>query len=305
MRKELYNSICELCGQPFTLTMQACRNRIELQLPDYCKRCMAKKRGLEDWNKKSIKDKENTKLLLEKYHWNNLDSEEQKRINSIRQDRFKNMTDEERKKHSQYSSNGSREYWDNISINDFYEKCRLNAIKFNSTIISIPNLDIEVEFDNTLKKYNINYRYQWYNINKHKDFNILFPYNAILNNNLISPHHRWDFIIYTNQGNILIDLDGSIHNPLDTDSEVKKYNGLVYNLRDAVQFNDKQRPYQTDGLEAYIIQCYDDTINNDNIVLKLNYNTMEFEKFSNLKKIIHEILLMNISKKDINKLMEV
>lgn len=82
------------------------------------------------------------------------------------------------------------------------------------------------------------------------------------------PFHRWDFRIYSKHGNdILIDLDGSIHN-----DKLKDYRpaNLNYNIRESIQYNDSKRPYQIpQDCDAYVIECHNDVLTPDTKVLNL------------------------------------
>jgi hypothetical protein len=63
---------------------------------------------------------------------------------------------------------------------------------------------------------------------------------------------------------ILVDGDGGVHNITNNTIMSKK-----------IQENDLKRPYQCDGMNAYVIQCYnDDLYSNDTIVLSLYDNTI-------------------------------
>ena len=93
---------------------------------------------------------------------------------------------------------------------------------------------------------------------------------------------------------ILIDIDGSIHK-----LEQSKWIVDGFDVGGYIQFNDSQRPYQTDGLDAYIIQCYDDKLTNDTKVLHLQTN-----KEMSYKDFINEIKFLNYSKKEIRKIIK-
>ena len=72
----------------------------------------------------------------------------------------------------------------------------------------------------------------------------------------LDPTHFWDFMISTREGRVLVDVDGSVHDPRHTANKI-------------THFNDSKRPYQTDGLPAYIVQCYDDKLTDNTPVLNL------------------------------------
>ena len=49
---------------------------------------------------------------------------------------------------------------------------------------------------------------------------------------------------------------------------------------DYYKFRDSQRPYQTDGLDAYIIKCYDDNLTDNTPVINIETKeSMTFQTF--------------------------
>jgi hypothetical protein len=196
----------------------------------------------KNWNKKSLEEQESIKKLLSQYHWNNLDNKEQNRITNIKKDYFKNMTEEERKLHSKYSSEGSKKFWDNITEEEFDIWDNKRRIGYNNYLNNIninPNKN-ESDFINELNKYYIYYQWQYENSTVDKDFDILFPYNYVTGSKFVSKYHAWDFIIFTNRGNILVDIDGSIHDESKIDYYVTDNYGRRYKQIDQIKFYDSQ-----------------------------------------------------------------
>lgn len=134
----------------------------------------------------------------------------------------------------------------------------------------------------------IEYTQQYRNQIKHPDFNTIFPVNPITNGS-VNPYHIWDFIIYGKYKNILIDIDGSIHYKKKNNYYFKNSKGDKINLSELMTFNESQRYYQTDGLDAYVIQCYDDKLSDDTSVLDLKSG-----KKIKYKDLLNIILYLNI-----------
>jgi hypothetical protein len=270
------------------------------------------------WKNTPIEQKElisNKLSATQRNYWDNISDEEYRKICTIRKNNWKNKdvkqleyerelhrkiwenkSINDKEKHSAISKINSRKYWDNLSIENYHEQCRLQSIEFNNIDHGIPIEETEIYFANDLNKYNIKYKYQYSNEIKHKNFDTLFPYNPVLKTDKIDPHHEWDFIIYNKQNTILVDIDGSIHDKIKTDYFIYKRNKRI-NLRDYIQFNDSQRPYQTItniddniiDLNAYIVIAYDDNINDDTLVYEIKNDVyMRYEEFLNHIKYLNE-----------------
>jgi predicted Fe-S protein YdhL (DUF1289 family) len=253
--------------------------------------------GLNNRSKeKKILHRKRISIGLKKY-FDNLPYEEREKKSNKNKKWYNSQSDEYKKNNRIKLQKASINYWNSnknrweiMSISDFHEQCRLSAIKFNKNNNSIPIMSTEIEFDNILKKYHLDYKYQYSNIIKHKDFDNIFPYNIVTDTNRISPYHRWDFIIYTKHGNILVDIDGSEHS-IEPGLFIAKDRN--HDVGAKIQFNDSKRLYQTDGLDAYIIECYDDILNNNTKVLDLKNN-----KYLTVKDLINTILIMNMNKEE-------
>lgn len=205
------------------------------------------------------------------------------------------MTDDERTSFCNKLSDAQRNHWKNITPEKFEEWNKSRQIGYNSYLNNlgfIPNKN-EASFINDLKIYSIPFEYQYYNKTKHKDFDKLFPENPITGSALIDYMHAWDFKINTLNKSILIDIDGSIHEYSSTSYPVTDYRGNKVILSDLIKFNDSQRPYQTDGLDAYVIQCYDNKLTNDTKVLCLNTN-----EIITYKDFINILIYLNTEKKE-------
>ena len=95
------------------------------------------------------------------------------------------------------------------------------------------------------------------------------------------PYHRWDFMIITKSGPlILIDVDGSIHSP-KRDLQMHTKAGVKFSRYEFVLYQDSKRPYQIpDGFIAYSIKCYDDKLMTTNPVDRISINPKDNEQMS-------------------------
>ena len=85
-----------------------------------------------------------------------------------------------------------------------------------------------------------------------------------------------------------------MHDPEKANYTTMYPNGEIINVAEFVAFNDSKRPYQTDGYDAYIVQCYDDKLTDDTPVVKIQTGEkMSFKSFMAL------IEFMNSNKLDI------
>lgn len=210
--------------------------------------------------------------------WNNLNEEDKKIYSDIRSKSSKeywdNITDEDRKLVSKRQSEQIKQYWDNMTKSQYEEWDRKRSDGFNKYMnnLSILLNKNEISLINYLNIYKFKYQSHYYNKIKHPDFDKLFPFNLVTGSKFVSPFHQWDIAISTYDGIILIDIDGSIHDIKNINHEITYFNGNKIKLSDIISFNDSQRPYQTDGLPAYVIQCYDDNLNMNTPVININTN---------------------------------
>ena len=252
----------------------------------------------EDFRNKQIK------LLREnnEKYWANISREEREIINNkIREgliETWKNKSNEELKQHRQRSI----DYWNNLSSeekefhrqrainwwndlnkiekNEWKEKQSNGLKKYYENLNENPN-KLESLFIEDLNKYNIKYQWQYCNTIKHPKFDELFPYFKFPIW-ITSWEHWWDFIIYTKRGNILVDVDGSIH----IANFSKNYQCVRISNLEYQRFNDNKRPYQTDGLDAYVILAYNDKIEYDTKVIYIkedkSYEYMTYKDLLNI-----------------------
>ena len=226
-----------------------------------------------------------------------LTEEKRKEIGERSKEYWKNMSPEEREKRSEDRtrrnnewwasrtpeqrleiSNRTRTWWENLSNEDkeSWYKRRSEGQRASNLRLK----DTEIDFMNRLNLLSWNdpyldYQYQYTSQIKHPDFDQVFPSNPVTGSTFINPFHKWDFIIFTNRGCVLCDIDGSMHALGEGDFVV---NGIDIGLY--IQFNDSQRPYQTDGMDAYVILAYNDKLTNDTPVLSFQTGkTMTYKEF--------------------------
>lgn len=201
--------------------------------------------------------------------WNSMSNEERAleiiRLNKIRDDNWKSMTDEEK------------------------FKKMLKMWKANVTTIG----PTEFIFNNFLKSLGIvnGIDYMWsYNTYPYINseyFNIFGKINPITGEENI-PYHSWDFILFPSDKNpILIDIDGSAHNP---SSMLFKRGNNNYTEREKIDYNDSQRLYQIpDGFIALIIQCYEDVLHKLTPVTVINNkNKFRYQDLQTYIKYVHK-----------------
>ena len=191
-----------------------------------------------------------------------------------------------------------QEFWDNMSPEYYQLWKNKQASQYHKYIdnLSIKPNQNELNFINYLKLFNISYKFQSYNIQIHPEFNKLFPFNYITGSKFVNPYHKWDFRLYIDNKEILVDIDGSIHFNKSY-KVIHQYTKIEYNILDYYKFKDSQRIYQTDGLQAYIISCPDDNLTDESIVYDLITNeSMSFKTFLSI------LNWMNLSNKEKRKL---
>ena len=217
-------------------------------------------------------------------------------------DYWKNVTLNERHEIYKQRSEFMKSYWKNMSVDEFNDWSVRRAIAYNEYIDNldkIPNRN-ENTFIDHLNQSQIEYKYHGYkNTTVDEAFHDMFQCNPITGSKFVNCAHSWDFIISTSKSSILIDVDGSIHDPTKAQSKVTHFNGTEFKLSDNIQWNDSKRPYQTDGLDAYVVMCYDDNLTDDTPVL--SFQTGEI---MNVKQLISILQLDSMTKKEIKKLLK-
>lgn len=208
-------------------------------------------RQLERYSKETPKEKEERKLI-HRLAWYDKSPEELEKYQKVNQS---------------YEDFVKQELIKIKRLND--EKDRLSKRKR----IYKNELKFKEILDNNFIKYNM----FEYNEVEHPRFHELFPFNPFSkrgnNYGYTSPFHEWDFILLLNGTNIFVDIDGSHHNIHILDYDATDINDEVkINMKDKQIFYDSQRLYQTDGLDAYIVKCYDNKINDTTPVINIKTN---------------------------------
>ena len=179
-------------------------------------------------------------------------------------------------------SKSTKKNWDNMTPEERLEwdiRRAEGAAKAQKTRKTPPS---ELEFQNIMNSMHISYDTQIRNMFKHPDFDKLFPCNPVVHNSMVSYEHNWDFKLHLLSTDMFVDIDGSIH-----DKDKTKTVTMVYlttkervSTSEFIEFNDSKRPYQTDGLPAYVVLAYKDTIDPDTDVLNVESgSTMPFHAF--------------------------
>ena len=248
---------------------------------EYNQRCESQK---ERWEKLTPEEKsilmENTRIAQKQYASSPIT---RLRLAKRNRDRWKNLSKLERELEKIRLNNMRDEYWNSLTGEEkFFKMKKL----WDSTIKIGPT---EYKFNHDLRLHGLitGSNYQW----GYSTFPYIHPeyYDKFGKVNPVTkeenfPYHVWDFIIYSKNGkNILVDIDGSAHSK---DSMLFCRGDNTYTEREKIDYNDSQRPYQIpDNMIAYVIQCHDDKLEDNQIVLDL----------INDKKIIYKDLINTIT----------
>jgi len=201
-------------------------------------------------------------------YYKNLSDEVRSEISKRVSDHFKNywsnLTDEERQLISERYSRQAKDQWDSMTPEQYEDWDSKRISGYAKYLDKSPLSRNESAFAELLNVHTILFEAGHYNISKHKDFDDMFPSNPVTGSQRISPYHCWDFLV---NGNTLIDIDGSIHDPNQTNYDVTIPNGNKVLMSDYIQFKDSQRPYQTDDMDGYVVLCYDNNLIDDTLVL--------------------------------------
>ena len=244
-----------------------------------------------------------------KQYWSNLSEEERnKRIDLLQYERDKWWSTASKDQLIDHKIK-SIKYWESLSqeereeyrqtkidewknrFNNEYIKIYFNTSlgKVNSETIKNNKSPSELDFINYLNINDLMYNFQYMNYTYPDYFYEIFDKSK-------NPYHVWDFIIHTINGDVLIDIDGSEH--FIPEGEFITKDGIDVGKR--IKENDTKRPYQTDGLDAYIILAYDDTINMNTLVYIIKDN-----KFIIVKDLLNYLNIMNLSNTEFKKLMNI
>jgi hypothetical protein len=232
------------------------------------------------WNSLSDEEKEEQILYMESGKtkwWNSLSPEE--KAKHMKHPHwgfsrwFRDLSEEDRKSFLDTLHAGHRQFWENMTTQTYIAlsgNIRNGLKDYLDSVSPLNSRDvkptsIEVEFMDLLKQNGIDYTFQYRSNQVHPDFVTLFPRNPVTGVEFVNPYHNWDFILNVNGRNILIDVDGTMHFK-ESFKRIHPFTNKTYSVLEYTKFNDSKRPYQTDGIDAYVVECPDDYVHEKCIV---------------------------------------
>lgn len=195
-----------------------------------------------------------------------------KALNDARIEFYKNLSKEEEKELHRKQGKSMKKYWDDLPENEYFERIRKfkESIRMHLNLLDVYPNGNESEFINYLDMFKIPYEWLWTNEYEYDKFYEIFPKeHPFKPGGKVTWFHTWDFIIHVKTGDILVDIDGSIHDPSKNRNKVTDSQGNKYILGDYIDFKDSQRVFQTDGLDAFIVQVFDDKLTKDTPVINV------------------------------------
>lgn len=259
----------------------------DLTLDEYLRRSQSQK---QRWARLSKEEKD---VLLENMRKAQLiyarSPETRFKLAQRNRDHWAMLTDEERSKEIERLNWIRATYWNNLSEREKFIKMS-KMWSANQTIIG----PTEYVFNDTLKSFGMKNGIDYYwSFNTYpyihpEYFKVFGKINKVTGEENI-PYHSWDFILFPNSEylSILIDIDGSAHNP---NSMLFKRCSNHYTEREKIDYNDSQRKYQVPyGMDAFIIKAYDDKLTKSTLVS----NVLEpyFSDYNNLLMMIKDRFL--------------
>lgn len=234
-----------------------CRSRFQNMTPDEMKKLSSVHR--QWWE---AMDEESQRAFSEsrKKYYMDLSDEEKLQWKMRAKDSWDNLHETEKIRINKARALGVQSFWKNITPEQWE-----SWLLAHSGCNRYGPKDTEIEFESKLRCMNKSYEYQYMSQIRHPNFDKCFPSNPYNHDNKSSPYHRWDFIIHSTDKSIVIDIDGSIHR-----CPVGKWVVDGFDVGGYIQFKDSQRPYQTDGLDAYVILSYNDKLEKSTPVLSIN-----------------------------------
>ena len=252
--------------------------------------------------------------------WESYTPEEREKRAKSAQEGIHNMSDEKKALRSLHSSIATKKYMDSLPEEEKQRRSEMTskqmternakmtheeyvdyATKVRNTMMANRDYSIkmskpEMAFRDALTDNFIRYEYHSANAEIHPEFFKLFPDNPITGSRFVNPYHFWDFKLFTDAGEIFVDVDGSIH-WYTKETVVHPQSGKEYKQVDNIQFKETQRKYQCDDLQAFAIKMPDDKLTGDTEVI--NIRTEEKIKFSEF---INKLKLMDNPSKKVRKM---
>jgi hypothetical protein len=203
------------------------------------------------------------------------------------------LTKEKKEERYSKSSQSHKKYWSSLTPEEIYE--RMKPLLDAQTDIGPTEYDFHslLKLNGFIEGINYSRRFDSYPYIHPEYYNHFTDINPITKYQTY-PYKNWDFIIYTKEKNILVDIDGSIHDPNKTTGSVINKNGVKFNIYENIKYYEMKRVYQIpNNMDAYAVLAYDDTINDNTPVINIKSNEIIlFESFMDI------IQWMNLSKKD-------
>ena len=265
----------------------------DLSFDEYIRRCESQR---QRWAKLTKEEKEEIMRNTRIGHAEYMSRPEVKAMFAqMNRDRWNSYSDEERAQELIRLAKIKDDYWDSLTIEQKFNKMMHMWMK--NTGVG----PTEYIFNDFLKSKELvnGTDYFWgYNTFPYINpeyFDKFGHFNPISGEENI-PYHSWDFILFPKSDHpILIDIDGSVHNPK---SMMFKRRGNTYTDREKIDFRDSQRPYQIpDGMDAYVVQAHRDRLNEE--VLVVNLKTEATCMYSDFTEMLTNLIHQNAKTTDI------
>lgn len=254
-----------------------------LDADEYMRRCKSQQ---QRWNKLSYSER---RYIMQKTHegskiYHNL-PETKEKLRMQNMGRWKNMTSEERQRELSRLNLIRDQYWDSLTDMEKYIKMQrmwMKQVKVGPTEYIFNDKIKDIGLVNGTDYFWSYNTYPYIHPEYYERFGKINPITSEEN----FPYHEWDFILFPfTDIPILVDIDGSAHNP-----NMMHFRRCTnhYTERDKIDYNDSQRFYQIpDGMGAYIIECWNDRI--DPKTTTLNLITGERMMYGNFINIIKDL----------------
>ena len=256
--------------------------------------------GFKNWRENMTEEDKAKESEARRARWFAMSAEEQRRsLDTLHREWkawYSNLNEEEMKEYR----NSIHKYWENMTQEGFIEwiNRREEGITQYYKDMDGPKNLAELMFASMLDEFKIDYEWQYLSKKIHPLFTIKFPNNPVLNRR-VSPFHRWDFLVKTRHGEVLVDVDGSIHDV--GNKYITRYGAKIKEL---MMFNDNKRFYQTDGKMAYVVKVPNDVLQLNSPVMEIDSKNMCIKSLMEYKDFLLILKFMNFTDKEIRDIME-